>query len=225
MEDEQKQSNQSKITELLTKTKRPGIGNLIKYMEESGFFTSPASTKFHGCYSGGLAKHSMRVYELAVKFGGLKLDAVTAPGQKPLEIKHDTVTIATLLHDIFKAGAYIGTEKPYTWNKKTGKGHALLSIEIIQKYIELTELEILIIKFHMGVYGLFEFYEEDSWGRKTQAEYPLRGDHSEDENKTREQSKIDRYGQSLANAWYHNPICKIVYYCDEIATLEEKTEE
>ena len=216
------------ITQLLRKSSRPGMENLIKYVEKSGFFTSPASTKFHGCYSGGLAKHSFTVYSYVCEFinkRGLKLDAVTSSGQKPLEISQESIIIACLLHDIFKAGAYLGTKKPYKWNKRMPKGHALLSIEIIKKFIELTGIEELMIKYHMGVYGLREFYEKDSWDYEKNAEYPLRGDHSKDEEMSREESKAARYGKSLANAWFHNPICKIIYFCDEIATLEEKAEE
>jgi hypothetical protein len=76
------------------------------------------------------------------------------------------------------------------------------------------DIEELMIKYHMGVYGLNEFYAEDDWQT---GEYPIRGDKS--------LSKEERRGKSLANAWYHNPICKLMYFCDEIATLEEKAKE
>ena len=66
------------------------------------------------------------------------------------------------------------------------------------------------IRYHMGVYGLNEFDERSG-------EYPLRGDQS----KTSEQ----RRGQSLANAWHHYPIVKLMYFCDELATLSEKASE
>lgn len=70
-------------------------------------------------------------------------------------------------------------------------------------------------RFHMGTYGCLEFESYCS-------EFPIRGDHSKDENMTKEESKQARYGKSLANAWFHNPICKIFYFCDELATLEDK---
>jgi len=198
-----------KITGLLKSTKRSGIESLIKYLEDEGFFEAPASTRFHGCYPGGLAEHSFRVYELLRSYGKFNLDKVSSPGQQPLQITIDNIIIAALLHDVCKVGAYIGTEKPYKWNKQQPEGHALLSIERIKKYIELTELEELMIKYHMGVYGLYEF--ENDWQK---GEYPLRGDDTK--------SKEERRGQSLANAWYHNPIVKVMYFCDELATLEEK---
>ena len=51
----------------------------------------------------------------------------------------------------------------------------------------------------MGVYGLNEF-DEDS------GEYNLRGGE-------------------MANAWYHNPIVKLMYFCDEFASFSERAEQ
>lgn len=207
------------ITDLLISTKRKGIESLLEYLEKDGFFEAPASMRYHGAYTGGLAKHSLRVYELLIKLVPTTICDATGPGQNPLLLDCQSLAIAALLHDVCKVGAYIGTEKPYKWNKQQPKGHALLSIERIKKHIELTELEELMIKYHMGVYGLNEFYSEDDWQT---GEYPLRGDHTNDKEMSKEESKKARYGKSMANAWYHNPICKVMYFCDELATLEEK---
>ena len=238
----QKKGNQkmngteAKIIELLRSTGRDGIESLIGYLKADGFFESPASTKFHGCYPGGLAKHSLGVYELLAEFvGKLNLSEATSPGQKPLPIEPANIIIAGLLHDVCKMGAYLGSEKPYKWNKEQPKGHATLSIERIKKNIELTAIEEMMIRYHMGeemmiryhmgVYGLNEFYEKGSWEFKTSAEYPLRGDHSKDKDMTKEESQAARYGQSLRNAWYHNPIIKVMYFCDELQVLTEKAED
>lgn len=219
-------STQESITELLLATKREGMGELVKDLVDTGFFESPASTKFHGSYKGGLAEHSLKVYDLLkekiTKPFSLDLAAVSSPGQKPLPITPDDLVIAALLQDVCKIGAYIGDEKPYKWNKQQPKGHALLSIKRIKAFIKLTALEEMMITYHMGVYGLNEFYGEDDWQT---GEYPLCGDHGNDKHLTREESKEARYGKSMANAWFHNPICKIMYFCDEIATLEEKASE
>jgi hypothetical protein len=194
---------------------------MIYWLEDNDFFSCPASTKFHGAHSGGLAEHSFRVYELLTHYVrklGMTIPDTSA-GKKPLPVTEENCIIAALLHDVCKVGAYLGTEAPYKWNRKQPKGHALLSIERIEKHIKLEEIERLMILYHMGVYGLNEFYGEDDWGT---GEYPLRGDHSEDENMTKEESKAARYGKSMANAWYHNPICKLMYFCDEIETLQAK---
>lgn len=209
-----------KIIELLANTKRNGVASILEYLEDGGFFESPASTRFHGAYPGGLAEHSLSVYILLIKLCPTNICDAISSGQNPLPLDCDSLVIATLLHDICKMGAYIGTEKPYKWNKQQPKGHALLSIERIKKHIELTELEEMMIKYHMGVYGLNEFYSEDDWQT---GEYPLRGDHANDKEMTKEESKKARYGKSMANAWFHNPIVKVMYFCDELATLEEKS--
>ncbi len=230
-----------RIIDLLKRTKREGIDKMITYLQESDFFEAPASTKFHGSYAGGLAKHSLRVYELLLGWTEpLKLSEASGAGQKPLPLNVGNIIIAALLHDICKNGAYIGTEKPYKWNKGQPKGHALLSIKRIKKYIALEPIEEMMITYHMGVYGLNEFYAKGDWqtgeypiGEIEQVlkdcfpgpEYPIRGDHAKDKSMSREESKKARYGKSMANAWYHNPICKVMYFCDEIATLEEKASE
>ena len=216
------------IINLLEGTHRTNIGGLLDYLNNEGFFEAPASTRFHGSYPGGLARHSLRVYELVNEFClKFELGVAIAPGQKPLPLSPDNIIIAGLLHDVCKVGAYIATpdgKNPYRWNKEQPKGHATLSIERIKKFIELNPVEELMVTYHMGLYGLNEFYEKGSWEFKTSAEYPLRGDHSKDEEMTKEESQAARYGNSLRNAWYHNPVCKLMYFADELATLEEKVE-
>jgi len=223
----QKKGNQkmndteAKIIELLRSTGRDCIESLIDYLKADGFFESPASTRFYGCYAGGLAKHSLGVYELLAEFAGkLNLGEVVNSGQKPLPIEPATIIIAPLLHDVCKVGAYVRTKTGDGWTSKKGKdkGHATLSIERIKKHIELTALEEMMIKFHMGVYGTTEW-------EAYSAEYPLRGDHSKDEGMTKEESQKARYGQSLRNAWYHNPIVMVMYFCDELQMLGEKAEQ
>ena len=182
-------SNQHRIEKLLLSTKREGMENLLAYMKEGGFFTSPGSTRYHGCYEGGLAVHSLGVYDL--------LD-LYAPSLK-LDCPADSLIIAPLLHDLCKMGSYTGDKKPYSYNRSHPKGHAALSISRISRFIKLTELEEKMIRFHMGVYGLKEF--DDKKG-----EYPLRGG-------------------GMANAWHHHSVVKVMYFCDELATLDEKADE
>ncbi len=212
------------ITTMLESTGRENMNKMVAWLQEAGFFTSPASTKYHGCYPGGLAKHSLRVWELLTAHSeSLKLDTVMGPGQRPLPIKSENLIIAALLHDICKVGAYLGDAKPYRWNKAQPEGHALLSIKRAKDFIKLEPIESMLIRYHMGVYGMHEFYGPNDWAKKN-AEYHLRGDKLACEGMSKEESKAKRYGQSLANAWYHNPICKLMSFCDEIASMEERAE-
>ncbi len=220
------------IVMLLGGIEREGMDKLVHYLVGgSDFFTAPASTRFHGCYEGGLADHSLRVYELLLEqCARLQLyNGDTSAGKKPLKIVESNVVIACLAHDTCKIGAYIPTpdgKNAYRWNKQQPEGHAELSIERIKKYIALEPVEEIIIRFHMGVYGLYEFYEPGSW---QSGEFPLRGDHSSDKEKmTREEKEASqkaRYGKSLANIYYHNIICFWMHVADMQATAEEKTKE
>lgn len=215
-----------KIIGLLRSTNRDGMEAMIAYLSMEGFFESPASTRFHGSYKGGLAKHSWRVYELLDEFCAIcDPGKATGAGQKPLELKTENLIIAPLLHDVCKCGAYLGDEAPYRWNKAQPKGHATLSIRRIEQFIEMDPVEEMMIRYHMGVYGLNEFYELDSWEYKANAEYPIRGDHSKDAKMSKEESQAARYGKSLRNVYFHNPDCKLMYFADEISVLEEKAEE
>lgn len=51
--------------------KREGIDDLMAWLENSDFFSAPASTRFHGSETGGLCKHSKKeVWNLCLKFRG-----------------------------------------------------------------------------------------------------------------------------------------------------------
>lgn len=222
---------QNSITELLLATGREGMEELIQHLIDEGFFTAPASTRFHGCYSGGLATHHYGVYTQMLEFFTEgKLDHDTSQGRKPLKLTHDNIAIATLTHDTCKVGAYLGTKYPYKWNTEQPEGHAVLSIERIKKFIELMPIEEMMIRFHMGIYATYEFHEPGSWSSKKDAEYHLRSQVTADEKKkmTPEEKKIDqekRYGLTLRNAYYHNPACKFMSIADELDTMREKAKD
>lgn len=144
----------STIINLLEKSTRKGMNDLIKYLLDSDYFTAPASTKYHSNVPGGLAFHSMNVRNLmAEKNERFNLD-----------IPEETINIAGLLHDFCKVGFYTtgkrwfkdtthGTWKSYdTYLCKDDFpiGHGEKSVIMLQKYIELTDVEIMMIRWHMG---------------------------------------------------------------------------
>ena len=51
---------------LLLETGRRRIENVLAELAELGFYEASASTRFHGCYPGGLLEHSLCVYDEAV---------------------------------------------------------------------------------------------------------------------------------------------------------------
>ena len=120
---------------LLRKTNREGIEELINFLEKSDFFVAPASTRFHGNFEGGLAAHSMKVYEiLKHKVENSVID---------VEIKEESIILIGLLHDICKTNFYkVDDTIPY--------GHGEKSVMMITEYIKLTPEEKYSIRWHMG---------------------------------------------------------------------------
>lgn len=204
-------SVREQIITLLKTTKRDGMEALYAWLVNEGFFTSPASTRFHRAHEGGLAEHSLGVYKLLTKYHK-EFSLTPNCGAIVLPVEEENLIIAALLHDVCKAGAYIpqtGKAAPYKWNRAQPKGHALLSLIRIAKYIKIEQIEEMMIKFHMGVYGTLE-WNKGSYG----GEYSLTGVPGA--------TKEDRYGKSLRNAWYHNPIVKLMYFCDEFESFSDR---
>ncbi len=136
------------ITDLLMSTKRYGMKNLIRDMQEREYFTTPASKSYHNNFKGGLMLHSFNVYTLF-------WDMCNSFN---IDIKPETAIICGLLHDLCKLGNYIEVNGEYECAPSNNfKKHSVLSIKRIEKFIILTVLEKEIIQFHMGFYGTKEF--------------------------------------------------------------------
>lgn len=144
--------------------KRDGIENLMQYLRDSGFYTNPASTRYHGSYPGGLVYHSINVYYSL-------LDELTFILGKGWEVRYskETVAIVSLFHDLCKIGRYTPTtknvkdeitgqwheERIYKYNDNyQPMGHGALSVFTIMKFIQLTDVESAAIFWHMGAYDL-----------------------------------------------------------------------
>lgn len=160
------------IIMLLEKTGREGIENLISYMDENGFFRMPCSGGNHLAKEGGLAEHSLNVYDAAISLR----DTFNA------DISNETIAIVTILHDLGKIGQFgkdnyipnmlkgrvtkanpnpepVQSEaKPFKTNPDLlYVDHEVRSIVIASKFIELTEEEQQAILWHNGLYGVFKY--------------------------------------------------------------------
>lgn len=179
-------SKKQVVLDLLKNIKRPGklgMDILIDLLEQSDFFKSPASIRYHGAYEGGLVNHSLSVYSLFSKLNR----------KFKLGLSEDSVIICSILHDICKVGAYIKSGSGYIWNKKHSQYHAIDSLKLIKEYINLTDEEIEIIIYHMGMYGTYEFSNIS----KSKGEYSL---------------------QELTNIYNINKAAKLFHFCDDIST-------
>lgn len=152
---------------LLKSTKRPGVNDLIKYLEGSDFFTAPASTVYHGSYPGGLLEHSLNVYNcLVYEYENLKDSDFKLP-----TISEDSLIIVSLLHDVCKANCYVESTRNVK-NEQTGQwekvpfykreplfpmGHGGKSVFIAQQFIQLSPEEAQAIYWHMGGYDISNY--------------------------------------------------------------------
>ena len=132
---------------LLRQTNREGMEQLIEFLNKTDFFEAPASTRFHGCFKGGLVEHSMKVYEIL----------------KTKTEDNDSVKIIALLHDVCKANFYkvdyrnakneqgVWEKVPYyTVEDTIPYGHGEKSVMMITEYMKLTPEEKYSIRWHMG---------------------------------------------------------------------------
>ena len=136
----------------LRKVNREGMDALIEFLvENTDYFTAPASTKYHGNYEGGLIRHSNNVVNLLYEKNK----------RYNLGIPDESIIICGLLHDICKCNFY---QKSVKWEKENGKwksflsysikdtmplGHGAKSVIILQEFIKLTDLEKYMIMWHM----------------------------------------------------------------------------
>lgn len=167
------------IVGLLKTINRPGMDKLIDYLiKDTDFFTAPASTKYHGNSEGGLARHSLNVYNLLEE----KVKRFY-PGDS---ISDQSVKICGLLHDLCKCDFYYRGIRWYkddqgkwqqepSWliNDKLPLGHGEKSVMILQRFIQLTDMEMLAIRWHMGPTPGTLFPPESFSYRQAMNNYPL----------------------------------------------------
>lgn len=141
-----------KTTERIDQFNNGCLKEYAVQLNNMGFFTAPASTKYHGAYQGGLFDHSSKVAEVLSDLTK-RLDLMWERKESPY--------IIGMLHDLCKADQYMyDIEKDaYVWNDTLVTGHGTKSVVYIQKLgIKLTEEEIACIIYHMGA-----FTDKEEW--------------------------------------------------------------
>lgn len=103
MNEEQRKAEVEKFMNYFVYINRPGADKLLEWLEQIGFFTAPASAKYHGAYAGGLVEHSNNVYRRLVKLAD---EEDKRQGRQFPEYAVDTIAVVALLHDVCKADAY-----------------------------------------------------------------------------------------------------------------------
>lgn len=147
--------------------------DMIDWLMSNGWFTAPASTKYHGNREGGLLGHSASVMKFLVQ---LTEDnhLIWRNARSPY--------IVGMFHDLCKIDQYrlISSEPVlktdgkvfsgsftahYEYNPNTLlKGHGDKSVMLLSQFYTLTEEEIMCIRYHMGA-----FTDKDEWNNYTRA--------------------------------------------------------
>lgn len=143
--------------------------DMLDWLVSKGFFTAPASTKYHGAHEGGLFQHSAAVMKSLV---GLTESC-------HLEWQNErSPYIVGMFHDLCKIDQYRNTSygltldgqplhNPCEWEYNSHtllKGHGEKSVMLLSQFYTLTEEEILCIRYHMGA-----FTPKEEWNDYTGA--------------------------------------------------------
>lgn len=120
--------------------------DLVPALADLGYFTQPASTRFHGAYEGGLFDHSLEMAKALMDLTdklNLKWDRQSSP------------LVIGLFHDLCKCDNYVFDRESnkYIFNQDVIlPGHGDKSVIMLQQLLPLTDEEIACIRWHMGAY-------------------------------------------------------------------------
>ena len=146
-----------------SKIHREGADKFLEYLtEKSDFFTAPASTRYHGAYEGGLAQHSVNVYECLRAY----MDRERVKDLYHMYYSEETIALVSLLHDVCKIGCYktstrnvkdengVWQKVPfYQFDDPMPYGHGEKSVYILSGFMRLSREEAFAIRYHMGFSG------------------------------------------------------------------------
>jgi hypothetical protein len=123
----------------------------VDKLERIGYFDMPASTKYHGTDRGDLFRHSKKVaYHLKQMTN--RLNIYWHNPRSPILIGY--------FHDLCKCDQYYWRADTSEWIYRKDQlieGHGCKSVMIASTLCQLTEEEMLCIRYHMGA------YETDDW--------------------------------------------------------------
>ena len=170
--------SKSEVTDFLNFMKLPNGAplvpiDMVDYLITTGFFTAPASTKYHGNYEGGLLKHSSAVAKFLVQLTeDNHLTWKNPRSPYVVGMFHDLCKIDQYRHPVtghieeFNGGrTSIYDEQAWEYNPDTLlKGHGDKSVMLLSQFYILTDEEIMCIRYHMGA-----FTDKSEWNDYTRA--------------------------------------------------------
>ena len=179
-------ANRERFIQILRDTNRENMDYVIEDLDSWGFFDAPASARNHFNFPGGLAMHSLNVYDMA-----MAVRSAIIPLRPDMEkaLNPDSIAIAALLHDVCKTDIYRKTRRKQrneigVWEEIEGYevdysnppvGHGEKSvIMLLRSGLDLEDEEIFAIRWHMGPWDLpAQSIEMDKSYRKAHDRSPL----------------------------------------------------
>ena len=130
------------------------VKKAIIWLDQTDFFTAPASTRFHEAFEGGLLYHTLTVYNQIVDLHRI---------DKFSDVSYDSACLVALVHDWCKINLYTPYQRNVK-NKETGRWEAVTaynrgntefphgqqSLELARCFFRFSTAEKLAITHHMG---------------------------------------------------------------------------
>ena len=158
---------------------RDGADKVLKWLQETDFFTAPASTIFHGNFRGGLVEHCVRTYWRFCKLAEMEY------GAEYVHQQAESLAIIALLHDVCKINYYhikmrnvkindVWEKQPYyAIEDDLPYGHGEKSVYLLSNFMKLTQEEAMVINWHMGGFDSRIKYNYSTILNKVYEMFPL----------------------------------------------------
>ena len=118
---------------------RRGISDLLTFLEETDFYTAPASTKYHGAYIGGLLDHSLEVHYQMIKLANV--------------FNYQNGKVKNEVTGHWEDQSYWKFDEA----RNTFGAHGAQSLYYVQNFIKLKEEEAQAIYHHMGCWDASKY--------------------------------------------------------------------
>ena len=141
---------------------RSKLDNMFQWIDNTDFFSAPASTRFHGCTPGGLIEHTLKVVYMISK---LQSSSIWSD-----KVKLEDAVLVALVHDWCKINMYesytknIKNKDTGVWESETAfkvksepmscLGHGVSSMFLAERFFKLSVEEAAAIRWHMGEYNV-----------------------------------------------------------------------
>lgn len=129
--------------------------DFFSWLVKNGYFSQPASSKFHGNTYCGLFEHSVEVANRLADY----TERLGLKWQRP-----ESPMVVGYFHDLCKTSDYIFNEQKQVYVHAHNcllRGHGEKSVMLLATKMRLTEEEMLCIRYHMGAYNSDEWEQFD----------------------------------------------------------------